>query len=205
MPRRLEKSAAAAGRRPLRGWLHLGLAAALASACASTSPGNRYFESGDYTRAAAAYEKSLKEGEWLVEQEDQVLYRLALIYAAPDSPHKDPERARVLLHRLVDEYAESPYGLAAGLILKLQQTVADLRAAALQTERKINSLLRETAKVKRGSDRMEAEAGAQEESIQKLSRQVRRLRGEIERLAAEVADREAELQRIKEIDLAKPP
>jgi tetratricopeptide (TPR) repeat protein len=205
MHRRLEDLTAGGGRWPLRAWLHLGLAASLAGACATTSPGNRSFEDGDYTQAAVAFEKSLKEAEWLNEREDRVLYRLALIYASSDSPYKDPDRAQALFQRLVDDHADSPYGLAAGLILELQQKVADLREAALQTERKINSLLRQTVKVQRGSDRMEAEAGAHEESIQKLSRQVRRLQAEIERLAAQVADREAELQRIKEIDLAKPP
>lgn len=197
-------SSGAGDGEPLYGWLSFGFAVSMAGACITSSPGDRSFKTGDYARAAEAYESRLENDEWLG-RKDRVLYRLALIYASAESPLEDRDRARALLQQLLDDHPDSPYRLSALLILELQRTLAGLRELASREDERIDALLQELAELQTGSDRLEEVAGSRENRIRELTRRVHRLQSEVERLATEVAEREAELRRIKEIDLAKPP
>ncbi len=179
--------------------------ASLAGGCLSSSLGDRHFNNGDYVRAAAAYEQSLQKGDSLFQPADRALYRLALIYTSSESPLEKRERGQALLQQLLDQHPKSAYRLSASLILELQRTLTGLQEETSRREARIDTLFREVNELQRGSDRMEDEAGSREDRIEVLIRRLRRLSREVEQLTDQVAQREAELERLKEIDLARPP
>lgn len=205
MHRRPSPPTASACRRHLVRRLSPLLVALLASACVTTSAGDRYFDKGDYASAAAAYEKHLELGEVPDAQQARVLYRLAMIYATSEGPLGDPIKARTLLQQVLNYHPDSPYCLPARLFLDLERSLAQLRQEVSREEQRISSLTRELAALRAKPDETVLEASPDKARIRELTGQVRRLQKVVVRLTDEVAEREAELQGIKEIDLAKPP
>lgn len=180
-------------RLPNRRWLVA--ATALAASCASLStPGDRYFEAGDFVPAAAAYEAILEGEEALDAREQRALFRLGLTHVIPESPLRDPARAAEIFGRLIDEHPEGAYAIQARLILGLESDSQRLRRAVGETEAELVELSSELARAVGESESMDAEIVSLEETIDQLRQRIRRLE-------AELAHREQELEQLKKIDL----
>lgn len=88
-----------------------GLLALASSACSSTEL-TRYFDEGEYARAAAAYEADPQQGS-----EESSLYMAGVSYAVSARNAGDLDRARTLLGRLLEKYPDSKYSREATRML----------------------------------------------------------------------------------------
>jgi TolA-binding protein len=177
-----------------RPWL-LAATALLAAGCSSlASPGDRYFEAGDYVPAAAAYEVILEGRETLDAEEQRSLYRLGLSYTFPQSPRRDPERAAEIFERLIGDYPDSPWARQARLILELAGGSERLQRALEEARTEIEGLTAELSLGESDREMMDAE-------VVELEAAVAQLRSRVRRLEAELEQRELELEQLKKIDL----
>ena len=109
--------------------------------------GERYFQVGDYPRAAKAYETYLRSSVSLANQ-DQALFRLALTRFLPESPVRDIALAINLCRLLVKSFPQSPFTPEAQLIINLQAEIERLRLDVGKRDERIQDLTRELEKLK---------------------------------------------------------
>ena len=88
--------------------------------------GEKYFQVGDYPRAAKAYETYLRSSVSLANQ-DQALFRLALTRYLPDSPVRDIPLAINLYRLLVKSFPQSPFRPQAQMIIGMQSEIDRMR------------------------------------------------------------------------------
>jgi hypothetical protein len=107
----------------------VGVLALASSACSSTELA-RYFDEGDYARAAAAYEADPQKGS-----EEASLYMAGMSYAASARGPGDLDRARTLLGRLLEKYPDSKYRQEATRMLTMveREQALDERVARLSS------------------------------------------------------------------------
>ncbi|MBI4469449.1 MAG: tetratricopeptide repeat protein [Acidobacteria bacterium] len=108
----------------------------------------RFFDGGEYGKAAEAYEQYLSAGDSLPHQ-DRALLRLGLSYSFADSPVRDPQKAVRALRRLVAGYPESAYRREAEVILTLQTSVDRLRADVREKDERVKALNVELEQLKK--------------------------------------------------------
>ena len=175
--------------------------------CTSTDVrlGDRYFESGRYVEAAAAYEEYLKQGIDNRDSEALMSYRLGLIYARGGSSLYDPLRSVEMLSQSLELQRNSPYSLEAGLLLGFQQESLDLRREVSDRKARIEALFSELSALQEQVEKAEGQAGVREKKVELLSGQIGNLRQQIEALLSEVESKEEELERLKAIDFDIPP
>jgi len=156
--------------------------------------GETAFEAGDYLRAMEAYRAYLREtpdGPMA----DRVLFRLALVYALPESPVRDTARSVELLADLVREHPDSLFRSPAEVLLQQQRELAAEHSEV---------------------ERLRGDLGRRETQIQGLTQELDRTRQadqtELERLRADLTRREErvrqlteELEKLKQIDLQRRP
>ncbi|MBI4459053.1 MAG: outer membrane protein assembly factor BamD, partial [Acidobacteria bacterium] len=106
--------------------------------------GEKYFDAGDYAKAAEAYNLYLQNNS-AAENQDRALFRLALAYALPASPVRDLPRATETLQGLVQRFPQSPYTPQAEFLLQLQTETDQLRAEVQQREAQLQQLHEEVA------------------------------------------------------------
>ena len=156
--------------------------------------GERAFAAGDYLRAIEAYTAYLREMPDGSEA-DRVLFRLAMVYALPESPVRETTRSVQLLEDLVREHPDSLFRPPAEVLLLQQRELAIERSEV---------------------ERLRGDLGRRETQIQDLSQELDRTRQagqvELERLRADLTRREErvrqlteELERLKQIDLRRRP
>ena len=155
--------------------------------------GEKYFDAGDYAKAAEAYNLYI-QGNSMADYQDRALYRLALAHALPASPVRDLPRATELLQRLVRLFPQSPYTAQAEFLLQLQTEMEQLRDEMQQREAQLQQLHQELAQ------------------LQQVQVEIQVRQGEIEKLRADVTKREErirqltqELEKLKQIDMQRRP
>jgi len=107
------------------------------------------FAAGAYGEAAAAYEQALGGGRGEAREADRALLRLALVYALPESPVHDEERARALFTELTARFSSGPYRSQAALVL-------DLEARESRLNEEIERLRRESASCREQLEKLKA-------------------------------------------------
>lgn len=156
--------------------------------------GEKAFQVGDYPRALEAYNayrREMPDGP----DTDRVLFRLAMVYALPESPARDTIRSVELLEELVREYPDSLFRSPAEILLHQQMELTAQRSEV---------------------ERLRADLGRQETQIQDLTQELDRVRQAeqvvLERLRADLTRREErvrqlteELEKLKQIDLRRRP
>lgn len=114
----------AGGRWAVRAPLLAPLFALLLAACVTTATTEfqRHYEAGRYDDAASAFraDSSLHEDE-------EALYRMALMQSATDSPVQNLERARRTLRTLVELHPDGERSREARVLLALVDRVRELR------------------------------------------------------------------------------
>jgi tetratricopeptide (TPR) repeat protein len=109
--------------------------------------GDKYFQVGDYPRAAKAYETYLRSSVSLTYQ-DQALFRLALTRFLPESPVKDVPQALNLFRLLVKSFPQSPFRPQAEMILGMQAEIERMRLDVGKRDERIQDLTRELERLK---------------------------------------------------------
>ena len=164
--------------------------------CASArGPGDRAFQAGDYPAAAAAYESALQDDPG-ARSDARLLFRLGLVYAEPDTPVYEPERAIEVLKDVATRFSSNPAAAeAARLIPHLEQEVR-LAAAVASAERRIADLEGELARQREEAHALTAAAKANDD-------QLARLRGWLADAQAQLRRVREELEQLKRIDLQR--
>lgn len=177
------------------------LAAAVLSACAggflgSGSSFERAFESGRYESAVATFARDSS-----LHTEEEPLFRVGLLRATPDRPFYDPDRARMLLNRLLDLHPDTHFrAYAEGLLSLLDRMeatssrVAALRDELAETEARTDSLRAELLETGVRVDSLEEELAAAEGLEEKL-----------EAALSRAARLEKQLEQLKQVHLQQPP
>ena len=110
--------------------------------------GEKYFESGDYEKAAQAYASYLSDSQSPLNK-DRALFRLALTRALPGSPIRDLPLAMNYLRQIVARYPESPLRPQAELLLGLQVEIDKLQVDSGKKDERIRELSQELERLKR--------------------------------------------------------
>lgn len=110
--------------------------------------GERFFDGGEYGKAAEAYEQYVNTNAPAPNQ-DRALFRLGLTYSFADSPVKESQKAVRALRRLVSTFPESIYRREAELILALQTASERLRSDVREKDERIKTLNAELERLKR--------------------------------------------------------
>ena len=178
----------------------------LVLACSSAKRiGDYYFESGRYVEAEAAYQVYLDEEPQDARRIARSMYRLGVIYALPESPVYDPERAAEILDRLLSINPGGPYSSEAELIRHLQLEVVRTRDELADDRLQIQELEEELELVELELEETQVELGEGAEQVETLTQQTESLRRRIRGLSGELATKEQELERLKAIDLQQLP
>jgi tetratricopeptide (TPR) repeat protein len=109
--------------------------------------GEKYFQVGDYPRAAKAYETYLRSSVSLANQ-DQALFRLALTRFFPGSPVRDIPQALNLFRLLVKSFPQSAFRPQAQMIITMQAEIDRMRVDVGKRDERIQELTRELEKLK---------------------------------------------------------
>lgn len=157
--------------------------------CASSlQQGDRFFEARSYRDAVAAYEKALSSGLTGTHLE-RALFRLALVYALPESPLHDERRSRDFLEELVGRVEAGPYRSQAARILELEELETRLSGEAESRRRQITELEEEAVAFAWRADHDKAT--------------IDELRHSLERLGGELAECREKLEKLKAIDMGE--
>lgn len=175
-------------------------------ACASTQGvGDRYFESGRYLEAKAAFEAYLDDEPKDADRVARYTYRLGLVYALPNSPVHDPEMALEIFDSLAAMDPSGPYTPQAKMISELQRRGIDLDQDLRDSRARIANLEDEISGLEVDLVDMQGTSGERSQQIEDLSDQIDRLVGQRAQLRRQLKETEEELDRLKAIDLESPP
>ena len=168
--------------------------------------GDRLFARGDFAGAAAVYEEALQRGR----ADPELLFRLAVIYLDDGGEHA--RRGEELLRRLVSLDVGGPYRPAASLLLSGRRELGEARAEAARLTLRVGDLESRSAEQLATIRGLRGEEESSVEAIERLQRSRLQLQQELtraqERLVQEslkVRSLESELEKLKAIDLGRPP
>jgi hypothetical protein len=184
--------------RSLRPAPALALVLAL-TACASSrsTPGDRAYEAGDWAGAAAAYESTLRDDP-AARSDPRLLVRLALVYARPDTPVYEPERAVEMLRDVAQRFPRTQAGADAALLLPQLEQEVRLAAAVASAARRIVDLEGELERARQEAQALDAAARARDD-------QLTRLRASLAEAQVQLRRVRDELEQLKRIDLQRRP
>lgn len=154
------------------------------------------FEAGRYEAALATFARDSS-----LQTREEPLLHVALLRATPDRPFYDPDRARMLLDRLLDLHPTTRYRpYAEGLLSLLHRIedastrVAHLQAELSQTEARADSLRTALRITGVRMDSLEGQLAAVEGLEKKLQAALNR-----------AARLEKQLEQLKQLHLQQPP
>ncbi|MEP6618793.1 MAG: hypothetical protein ABJE47_05745 [bacterium] len=168
------------------------------SACATARPFDRLLSERRWADAATAF-----AGDSTLMNDEHALHSAGMLFGSPARSTYDPERARLLLQRLLARFPDSKYAVDAEDRLALLEATSRLTAITVRThelEARIAELTAQQQRVR-----------AERDSVVAQSDVLRRGAG---RLEADLRDRDEqlrvlrlELRQLKEIDLKprQPP
>ncbi len=135
----------------------------------SAFPPQKVIETGDYRGFLAQNQRGLSNcGGWT--ECDVTLFNLGFVYAFPQSPYRDPQKARHYLRELYRRYPHSPWTLQGRMLL---------------------AFVNEQVSLEEAQRRLRADLRARDASIRKLQGQLDRSR----EIDIEIEKRERELLR----------
>ena len=191
-------------------WGQAGLLTILAISCQSTVSyvGDHHYEKGRYPEAEEAYMEYLESSSPDPQASSRALYRLGVIYAAPDSAVHDPQRAIEILEKLVGTYPDSSYAAEAELLLDLLLDAGNLDLELQSLRSQLGQHEAELAARETDLYLMQKQLGVKEGQLSELQNRIPPLEAQIQELARQVEAKELELEqldRLKAIDLESPP
>ncbi|MEM6706648.1 MAG: hypothetical protein AAGA81_05830 [Acidobacteriota bacterium] len=184
------------------------LACCLSLAGCSFGPavdGHREFSRGDFAAARTSYEAALARGV----DDAEVLLRLAVAYlvTSPDDP-----RAEELLRQVATGDVGGPYRPVASLLIALKRDLGESQQEVAAVRRRVDALEAELEQRSALIESLQGEgrdSGKVIDALERSKSQLRRRLAESQELlqaeTAKVKSLRAELQKLKEIDLGRPP
>jgi hypothetical protein len=167
------------------------------AACATTTQFDRYLAQGRWTDAANVF-----AADSALLNDEKALYAAAVLYGSPGRPTFDIERSRGLFRRLLSRFPQSKRRDDATQRMALLDEIARGRHEAELHERDLNAQI--TA--------LTTEMQQLRARLDSIGPQVDQAKRAASRAEADLRDREQqlrtlriELQRLKEIDLKRPP
>jgi chromosome segregation ATPase len=133
------------------------------------------FETGDYAKAAEAYEAYFRDNPSRKNQ-DRALFRLALAYSFPNNPAHDVQQAVRVLRQLISQFPQSPYALQAKVILSFHEEIERLSLDITQREDRVKLLSSDLDQLKREVDKLRADVRERETRIRFLSNELEQLK-----------------------------
>ena len=163
-----------------------------AAACA-TVPFERYVSQQRWTDAAAAF-----DADTTLLENERALFDAAMLFSSPTRGAYDPNRARVLLQRILTRFPESKHRIEAADRLALMDTVLAERGRASErareVEARIAALAADTLRLRARLDSAGAGRATSERNAARLEADLRDRDEQLRQLRLELA-------RLKEIDL----
>lgn len=171
--------------------------ACAATACASV-PFERYVSQQRWPEAAAAF-----DADSTLLNNERALFDAGMLFSSPARGAYDPDRARLLLQRLLSRFPASGHRLEAADRLALLDTAIAARDRASRTrevEAQIHALVADTLRLRAQLDSLTSTRSAVERNTARLEADLRDRDEQIRELRSELA-------RLKEIDLKprRPP
>lgn len=170
--------------------------------------------------ARSVFQQQVRAGQWqlaastfrndsLLLRDSEAVRRVARIHAMPDSATWDPERALELLrvsriYMTSEKVPEGDVRLERLLQLIVQERTAHrtIREALQDSVRRQEGVLEE---LRREHDRLRATSSASDSERVLLQRLVGRLEADLRDREMQLATLRTELERLKAIDLSRPP
>ncbi len=190
----------------------LALACALVLAGCSLRAGSRadrLFAQGDFVRAAQEYEAAREQGR---RGRPEDLFRLAVIYLSPDGGVHDPGRGEELLREVVTADVGGAYRAAASLILLARREVEEAASETDVLRGQVGQLEQDLRTREERVRRLEGSGAVLDSTIEQLQQQISQARRRLEKVLADLdasrareAALEDELEKLKAIDLGRPP
>ena len=189
-----------------RGRIALFAAAIVLLACASNQFGSAV-DSHRWSDAATAL-----EADSALLQDENTLFKAAMLYSFPNRPTYDPARARALFERLLKEHPATPMRQAAtdqlSLLYELQR-VDNASIVAQQALRSRIALLEtDTLQLRRSIDSIATRLLAEQEQSAVLRKVTTRLESDLQDRESQLGALHDELNHLKAIDLrpsVRPP
>lgn len=152
------------------------------------------FAAGDLAAAARGYEEVLAAGS-AAGEEEQLLFRLGMLYSTAGSPVVDPRRGRQLLARLVAHHPDSPYRDQAAYVLALEDRILALDLEVTRARDRTGEL----------EERLENLQTEREQEHGERTAELTRRQTAITDLQRRLAELERQLEELKRIDLGEAP
>jgi hypothetical protein len=166
--------------------------------CASARrPGDRAFQAGDYPAAAAAYEDAIQRTP-AARADPDLLLRLAIAYARPNTTVYEPERAVEILKEVVTRFGGDRAAREAALLLPNLEQEVRLAAAVASAKRTIADLEGELARARSEAHALDTAAKAREDQLVRLRASLADVQSQLRRVRDE-------LDQLKRIDLQHRP
>jgi hypothetical protein len=166
--------------------------------CASArKPGDRAFQAGDYPAAAAAYEAAIQRTP-AARADPELLLRLAIAYARPDTTVYEPQRAVEVLKEVVTRFRGDRAAREAALLLPNLEQEVRLLAAVASARRTIADLEGELARTREETHALDAAAKTREDQLARLHASLADAQAQLRRVRDE-------LEQLKRIDLRRRP
>lgn len=191
-----------------RVWILLISGLWVAGCQSTTRVGDRFYESGKYPEAAAAFQSYLESEPSDNDQIARTLYRLGVVLATPGSSVYDPQASVETLDSLLRTYPGCTYVPEATLLRNLQLKIVQLEKEMTHDRERLAELQVDLAQREAEIAGIALEIGAKNDQIEALQESIPPLRVEIRQLIRELATKEQDLEqleRLKAIDLAQPP
>jgi TolA-binding protein len=178
-----------------------GLTLLFAAACSGAAvQADRYFASGDYARAAPAYEAAAgAEGQQPLSA--KALYQLGVARATPGTPAFDPVKAMAAFDALASRYPDSGYTSRSALPRALLKNLIASESELADRRRDLDSAKADLAALTKTS---KAENQDLKRELEDRRTQIAELKGRVAELEQSLGRLKAQLDQIKRIDLGSP-
>jgi hypothetical protein len=173
------------------------VAALVAVAACASPPFRRYFTAGRWPDAVQAFaaDSSLLDDE-------RALFEAGTLFSSPARETYDPERAKVLLHRLLNRFPKTKYRAEAVDRLALVDTVLVARDSAVARARIVEAQI---AELTADRNRLRATLASALFRSDSLQERVTRLESDLRERDDQIRALKFELAQLKEIDLKPRP
>ena len=173
------------------------IAPILAAGCAAR-PFHSHFEAGRFEEAARAFEEDPS-----LLRDQRALLRAAIVYADPASPAHDPERARELLDRLIEERGDGEYARHARWVLAFLDELGRREEEARRLQMRVDSLISRIAALEAESHSLQQLIARERLHADAFRALAERLQAELRRTEEELRGLQENLRQLKEVDLQR--
>lgn len=170
---------------------------ALTAGC-TARPFHDHFEAGRFAEAARAFEEDPS-----LERDERALLRAAIVYAIPNGPDHRPDRARVLVRRILERGKDDEYAQHARWVLAFLDEMDRRAEEARSLQARVDTLIGRIAALEEESRSLQALIARERLHADAFRALAERLEAELRRAEGELRDLQDNLRQLKEVDLQR--